>query len=806
MPQKLDIQPLDIQPVDSKELDIQPLDIQSITSTSSSEPGNIDLYKQPKIKNPKGGISTVYSRSFNLDGKETLLPSVTPEGKFLETDDNIINEYRRTGKHLGKFSTVDEANKYAEQLHKDYESGKYDKHEPSMLSKALDTISEPLTDAPSRFANTVSQYMTDPNQQIMQETGQGGMHDYFANTLAKLRGFEAGAVEGVGNLASSLTSPINLATTALTGGSSMAAKAGLPAIARGLLLGAKGAGLLTAGHGASNVISPESTMGERGQGLVEIAGGITGMTHAPSTSTKSGFFEQVKPSKIAEKAEVSIKPERSIAADVKKPNILVATPTKEQLAQLTSKGYTFDGLNDEGKFRFKHAGASEKVLKDLETTKSSEPIIRKLANKPERETGPIREAWNLSRGLMSVDLPFVTSAGFRQGLPLIGTRNWFKAWMPSAKSYGSQAFYTSHKALLEADPLMQRQTVPVMKVDGTQLMKGNQPVMRETPSIAEKAGVSFTDLNHLTSREESIRSSLAERIPVYGKIVGASNRAYTSYINDLRLNAFRNMYEAMPDKNNMVALKELGDAVNTFTGRGPLRTGVPFTGKELNAEKYAGGLSEILFAPKLIASRLQMMNPINYTMTQPQVRKEYLKAALRTAGAWTTLAGLASMTGAGEVNLQPTSADFGKIRIGDTRLDPAGGFQQFLVLASRLASNKFTSTTTGETYDLGKGFGAMTRGSTLQDFLANKLHPSLRYFYDAAFAKEGRPFQVLDRAIQLAIPMLSKDLLEIAQETPELLPGLAVLTSAGMGTQHYSEGGFNSPMIIPEESDIVLGQ
>jgi len=483
-------------------------------------------------------------------------------------------------------------------------------------------------------------------------------------------------------------------------------------------------------------------------------------------------------------------------------------PTKEQIAELTSKGYVFDGLNDQGKFRFRKGpkAAEAPILETKPISKNAEPIIRRIKDKTPEQSGAIREAWNLSRGLMAVDLPFITSAGLRQGLPLIGTKNWLKAWGPSIRSYGSKVFYDSHKAMLEADPLMFRKVVPIMKADGTQLIKNGQKVFKETPSIAEQAGLSLTDLNSLTAREESIRSHLAERIPIWGRVVAASNRSYTAYINDLRLNAFRNMYEAMPDKNNLVALRELGDAINTFTGRGPLKTKIPFSGgKEVNLEKYASGLSEVLFAPKLMASRMQMLNPVNYTMLQPQVRKQYLIAAIRTAGAWTTFASLGKLVGA-EVTLNPTSADFGKIKIGDTRLDPAGGFQQFLVLASRLATNEFTSSTTSNTLELGQGFGAPSRGSVTQDFLANKLHPSLRYFYDAAFARETRPFGVFDRALQLAVPMLSRDLMEIAQEQPELIPLLAPLTSAGMGTQHYTGTDFNAPMILPEESDITLGR
>lgn len=95
--------------------------------------GNVDLYAQPKVKNSDGSISTVDSRSFNFDGKEVLLPSVTPDGRHLKTDAEILAEYDKTGRHLGKFNTVAEANAYAKQLHEDYAAGKYDRRAAVMV-------------------------------------------------------------------------------------------------------------------------------------------------------------------------------------------------------------------------------------------------------------------------------------------------------------------------------------------------------------------------------------------------------------------------------------------------------------------------------------------------------------------------------------------------------------------------------------------------------------------------------------------------------------------------------------------------
>lgn len=88
-------------------------------------PGNINLFSQPIVKNPDGTTSTVDSSSYGMDGQEVLLPSVTGDGRHLSADSDIIAEYRKTGRHLGKFKDPQEATNYATQLHNDYEAGNY---------------------------------------------------------------------------------------------------------------------------------------------------------------------------------------------------------------------------------------------------------------------------------------------------------------------------------------------------------------------------------------------------------------------------------------------------------------------------------------------------------------------------------------------------------------------------------------------------------------------------------------------------------------------------------------------------------
>jgi hypothetical protein len=77
--------------------------------------GNIDLKNRPVVKNADGSISTIRSVGVNLDGKETLLPTIGDDGRELTTDE-AVEVYRKTGKHLGQFNTPEEATTFAKGL------------------------------------------------------------------------------------------------------------------------------------------------------------------------------------------------------------------------------------------------------------------------------------------------------------------------------------------------------------------------------------------------------------------------------------------------------------------------------------------------------------------------------------------------------------------------------------------------------------------------------------------------------------------------------------------------------------------
>lgn len=85
-------------------------------SAGMLEQGNIDLNTRPTVKNSDGSVSTVRSMSANFDGQEVLIPTVSDDGRIM-TEEEAIDSYLKTGKHLGKFDNPDDATAYAESLH-----------------------------------------------------------------------------------------------------------------------------------------------------------------------------------------------------------------------------------------------------------------------------------------------------------------------------------------------------------------------------------------------------------------------------------------------------------------------------------------------------------------------------------------------------------------------------------------------------------------------------------------------------------------------------------------------------------------
>jgi hypothetical protein len=259
---------------------------------------------------------------------------------------------------------------------------------------------------------------------------------------------------------------------------------------------------------------------------------------------------------------------------------------------------------------------------------------------------------------------------------------------------------------------------------------------------------------------------------------------------------------------NILRAKEIADFLNTATGQAPLKTHLlPYKGAEVSLEAASKALSMGLFSPGLMASRVRMLNPSTYIMATPFVRKQYMHAALSAAAAWFVFTNIlkAAAGDEAEVGDDPLSADFGKVRIGNTRLDAGGGFLQFLVAYGRAWTGEYASSATGEHHRFGSGFQAPTQAEYGERFLANKLNPVAKLVYDWASATEYKPLHVYDRLLQLFIPLAIQDIWEILEEDPSLLPVVGPAAQLGAGTQTYSKGESVAKFVDPENDWIITG-
>jgi len=362
------------------------------------------------------------------------------------------------------------------------------------------------------------------------------------------------------------------------------------------------------------------------------------------------------------------------------------------------------------------------------------------------------EVVNIPRALMA---SFDMSAPFRQGVFMTSRP---KQFLPAMRDMFKYAF--SPKAY---EGLMQ------------------DIKSRPTYGLMEASNLSITDLGKLSNREETFMSNLAERLPIVGPVVKSGNRSYSGFLNKLRADVFDDLVKKGTELGvdfNGKAGQDLAKFINSATGRGDI-------GKLGDAAPLINGL---FFSPRLMKSRIDLLNPTFYAKLDPFVRKEALKSLFTFAGTGLTILGLAKMGGA-EVEDDPRSADFGKIKTGNTRYDIWGGFQQYIKLAAQLTTGELKSSTTGEIYKTGVGYKPITRLDLVYRFLEQKESPVPSFVTGLLKGKTatGEEFEVSKEVIDRVIPLILQDLKDVYQESGSAGLGKQIPAFFGIGTQTYSD-------------------
>lgn len=318
---------------------------------------------------------------------------------------------------------------------------------------------------------------------------------------------------------------------------------------------------------------------------------------------------------------------------------------------------------------------------------------------------------------------------------------------------------------------------------------------RPNAALYKQAGLEITERGvGLAAMEEAYMSRWADKVP----IVAGSQRAYTTFLNRLRADAFDSMAANLSRRGTLTIeeARAIANYINVATGRGNM-------GNHANA---AASLATVFFAPRLVLSRFQLLTgqPLYHgsAKTRAMIAGEYA----RYMTAIGTIFALAMAAGA-EVELEdPTSSDWGKIKIGNTRIDLLSGLQQATVFVARTILGRMKTPEgeivplRGEDVPYGKGWPKVAG-----DFLRQKFAPAFGTVWDKLSDSPYRPselsnlitgetkeeqkhFTVPKAILNLVMPMSFSDVYEsmISNGVPAAT-ALALLSIFGAGVRNYSD-------------------
>jgi len=459
----------------------------------------------------------------------------------------------------------------------------------------------------------------------------------------------------------------------------------------------------------------------------------------------------------------------------------------------------FDRIRDSDKLFFQRLNTSdalEKVLLGQVPTRSEIVLLEDMFG-PELSKAilrhrPLREkvfenavdALNLPRTVMTA---WDASAPLRQGIvlapshPIRFTKNIATMFKALAREGSAEAVDQA----IRLDPNFARFTG---RHDGSDL---------RNLFIADRTGVG----TGLAGREEQFMSRFARFIPG----IRQSERAYVTFLNKFRFDVMSDIVKKWEKSGTPVGandLDELAKFINRATGRGGLG----------RLEDMAPILNAGFFSPRFVSSRISL--PLSALSSSPRVRKLAAQELVTFVASGITALSLLSFIPGVDVQIDPRSSDFGKIRIGKTRLDFWGGFQPIARYTAQLATNQRRDIRSDQVVPV-RG-----RGDTVLRFLRSKAGPPTSLVIDSPVftgrdfigTPFGAPGELFGKPIpgplreigKRTIPLFVQDMAEAIDEDGWLGGFKALPAFLGASAQTFDEtsGRETGPIPRPSQQDI----
>jgi polyhydroxyalkanoate synthesis regulator phasin len=303
----------------------------------------------------------------------------------------------------------------------------------------------------------------------------------------------------------------------------------------------------------------------------------------------------------------------------------------------------------------------------------------------------------------------------------------------------------------------------------------------------KQAGVEFTGVDtadpNLSRREEGyLGGEYLDYVPVAKQVKDFSERTFVSFLDAQRLHVGKTILDGMTEaqRNNPTEVKAVARLINIATGRGEL-------GKRGN--QLAPALNIAMFSPRLLASRVQllnnMINPVTIARMPAGARKAMIADNVKFLAATGALLGLAKAAGA-TVSTDPDDAEFLKIRVGNTVYDTLTGLQQPLRYIANMA--RAASPVNSRTLQSGPDmYSGRNMAEMSKQFARSKLNPALAPAVNFISGQdfEGRKFSAVREARDLAIPLPAKDVYEGLKDGGVIGGLQATPTFVGIGVGSY---------------------
>jgi len=305
------------------------------------------------------------------------------------------------------------------------------------------------------------------------------------------------------------------------------------------------------------------------------------------------------------------------------------------------------------------------------------------------------------------------SASFRQGWFFVFSHPflWGRAFIRQVKAFGFEKYADLYEEKMLKDKYL---------------------------AMGKKVGLFKTDwkgeFSTVFGKEERFQTRFAHKIPG----IKRSERAYSIMLDTLRLETFKHYAKRLEElgvkftDENMHIYRDLALSINAMTGRGNI-------GSILG--RYAPVLNGNFFSPRFWYSRFEI--PIRVATASPIVRKwlawDLAKTFMGTGGIIALMYFMLKQKGIDvEIETDPASSDFLKLRVRQTRLDFLQGYSQIIRVLYQLATGKQKTITTKRTHYI-------KPATILGRYIQSKLAPTPGLVLDWARKRTftGEPFKWL---------------------------------------------------------------